>query len=67
MRADGIFHKPPPPDRIAEGIGEGPRGKGVTRALFQRTSFGLLPRFRCFPRENNSRPLARKADSRSFR
>lgn len=31
--ASGIFHQPPPPDRIAEGTGKGPRGKGVDRSV----------------------------------
>lgn len=31
--ADGIFHQPPPPDRIAEGIGKGSCGKGVDQGV----------------------------------
>lgn len=31
--ANGIFHQPPPPDRIAQGIGKGPGGKGVDQGV----------------------------------
>ena len=48
MRADGIFHQPPPPDRVAEGVGEGPRGKGVDQGVVpedQLRAASALPLF----------------------
>ena len=49
MRADGIFHKPPPPDRISEGVGEGPRGKGVDQGVVPENQLRAASALALFP------------------